>query len=341
MTIVLIGVDPHKASHTAVAIDSEENELGSTKVRSSKKQCELLLDWADRFPERRWAVESASGLGYMLAQQLVAAGEVVLDVPPTLSARVRVLDSTKASKSDPHDARSAAIVALRHRHLRRVETEDHAAVLRMLANRHHALIRLRTQAVCRLHAQLAKDFHYEPEGRILVTKGRKLLTTVHPQGAVATERKHQASELLEDLIRIETDLAAVAKRLRLAVEATATSLTEIFGVGPLVAATVIGHVVDVARFPTRHHFASYAGVSPIEASSGPKKRHRLNPRGNRQLNHALHIIAIAQIRYETAGRAYYDRKQAEGKTKKEALRALKRRLADVVYRALVADARTR
>ena len=112
--------------------------LDELRLRSSKKQCDVLLDWARRFQQRRWAIESASGLGYLLAQQLVAAGEDVVDVPPTLSSRVRVLDSTKASKSDPHDARSAAIVALRHRHLRTVTADDHAAILRMLANRHHA-----------------------------------------------------------------------------------------------------------------------------------------------------------------------------------------------------------
>ena len=140
MTLVVIGIDPHKGSHTAVAVDRDETELGGVRVRSSKKQCDMLLEWADRFGERRWAIESASGLGYLLAQQLVAAGEDVVDVPPTLSARVRVLDSTKASKSDPHDARSAAIVALRHRQLRTVTADDHAAILRMLANRHHALV---------------------------------------------------------------------------------------------------------------------------------------------------------------------------------------------------------
>ncbi len=100
---------------------------------------------------------------------------------------------------------------------------------------------------------------------------------------------------------------------------------------------MLGHVVDVTRFPSCGHFASYAGVAPIEASSGPKKRHRLNPRGNRQLNHALHVIAMAQISHDSLGRVYYDRKIDEGKTKKEAMRALKRRVADVVYRALVAD----
>jgi transposase len=341
MTLVLIGVDPHKGSHTAVAIDRDEELLGELNVRSSKKQCELLLDWADRFPQRRWAIESASGLGYVLAQQLVAAGEDVVDVPPTLSARVRVLDSTKASKNDPHDARAAAIVALRHRHLRQVGADDHAAILRMLANRHHALIRLRTQAVCRLHAQLANLTPGGLAGTLSVRKARALLETIHAEGGVAIERKHPATDLLDDVARVEAELAAVTRRMRVAIDTTGTSLTNVFGVGPVVASIVLGHVVDIARFRSRHHFASYAAAAPIEASSGPKKRHRLNPRGNRQLNHALHIIAIAQIRYDTPGRAYYERKIAEGKAKKEALRALKRRLADVVYRALVADSRAR
>jgi len=337
MALVVIGVDPHKGSHTAVAIDGNERELDELRLRSSTKQCDVLLDWAGRYPQRRWAIESAAGLGYLLAQQLVAAGEEVVDVPPTLSARVRVLDSTKASKNDPHDARSAAIVALRHRHLRAVDADDHRAILRMLANRHHALTRLRTQAVCRLHAQLA---NLKPGGltRTYTPKlARELLETVHPASGVEAERKHQAHALLDDVVRIDAEIRAIKKRMAVAVSATGTSLLDIFGAGPVVASIVIGHVVDVRRFPTRGHFASYAGVAPIEASSGPKKRHRLNPRGNRQLNHALHIIAIAQIRHDSEGRAYYDRKRVEDKTKKEAMRALKRRIADVVYRALVAD----
>jgi transposase len=337
MTVVTIGVDPHKGSHTAVAVDGDENELDGLRVRSSTKQCDVLLGWAARFPQRRWAIESASGLGYLLAQQLVAAGEAVVDVPPTLSARVRVLDSTKSSKNDPHDARSAAIVALRHRHLRSVAADDHAAILRMLANRHHGLIRLRTQAVCRLHAQLANLTPGGLAGTLSVKRARELLETIHPDDGVAVERKHQAVELLEDLVRLEHELREVKRRIAVAVDATRTSLLDIFGAGPVVASIVIGHVVDVGRFPTRGHFASYAGVAPIEASSGPNKRHRLNPRGNRQLNHALHIIAIAQISHDCAGRAYYERKLAEHKTNKEALRALKRRLADAVYRALIAD----
>src|SRR5258708_32601989 len=205
MTLVLIGVDPHKGSHTAYAIDQQESSLGELKVRSSKKQCDLLLDWASRLEQRRWAIESASGFGYLLAQQLVAAGEDVVDVPPTLSARVRVLDSTKASKSDPHDARSAAIVALRHHHLRPVTTDDHPAILRMLANRHHALTRLRTQAVCRLHAQLANLTPGGLPGTLSAKRARVLLATIHPEDGVTAERKAQALQLLDDVIRGDLD----------------------------------------------------------------------------------------------------------------------------------------
>jgi transposase len=338
MTMVVIGVDPHKGSHTAVAVDRDENELDSLRVRSSKKQCDVLLDWADRFPERRWAIESASGLGYLLAQQLVAVGEDVVDVPPTLSARVRVLDSTKASKSDPHDARSAAIVALRHRQLHTVAADDHAAILRMLANRHHALSRLRTQAVCRLHAQLANLSPGGLAGTLSAKRARELLATIHPGNGVIAERKAQTIALLDDVIRLDGEIRDVKRRMTVAVSATRTSLLDLYGAGPVVASIVIGHVVDIGRFRSRHQFANYAGVAPIEASSGPTTRHRLNPRGNRQLNHALHIIAIAQIRHDCPGRDYYERKLAEHKTKKEALRALKRRVADAVYRVLVADA---
>ena len=235
MTLVVIGIDPHKGSHTAVAVDRDETELDELRVRSSKKQCDVLLEWADRFGERRWAIESASGLGYLLAQQLVAAGEDVVDVPPTLSARVRVLDSTKASKSDPHDARSAAIVALRHRQLRTVAADDHAAILRMLANRHHALGRLRTQAVCRLHAQLANLTPGGLPGTLSVKRARELLETIHPVNGVTVERKHQAVELLDDVIRLEREVRAVKRRIGVAVDATRTSLLDIFGAGPVVA----------------------------------------------------------------------------------------------------------
>ncbi|MDH3261917.1 MAG: transposase [Acidimicrobiia bacterium] len=155
---------------------------------------------------------------------------------------------------------------------------------------------------------------------------------------VETERKRIAHQHLGEVRRLNKERTASKARLAVAVEASGTSLTEIYGVGPVVAALLIGHSGDMARFPTRHHYAAYNGTAPIEASSGARKRHRLNPRGNRMLNHAIHTIVICQLRHpHTEGRAFYERKRQEGKTPKEAIRALKRRLSDVVYRQLIAD----
>ena len=335
---VLIGVDPHKGSHTAVAIDRDEVPLATFRVRATRGQCEQLLEWAHGFPQRRWAVESAGGLGYLLAQQLLAAGEDVVDVPPTLAARVRVLGSGRSQKNDPNDALSTAVAALRHRRLHAVMADDHVAILRMLADRHHDLTRLRTQAVCRLHAMLASLVPGGISGSLRTSKAATMLASVRPTDGVVAERKHQARELLGDVRRLDADIKAIKARIVAAVEVSKTSLTDVYGVGPIVAALIIGHTGDVGRFASRHHFASYNGSAPIEASSGPKKRHRLNPRGNRQLNHALHIAAICQIRFDTPGRTYYRRKVEEGKTSKEAIRALKRRVSDAVYRQLLVDA---
>jgi transposase len=335
---VLIGIDPHKRSHHAVAIDGEEVKLAELSVRAAKDQTDRLLAWAARFPERRWAIESAGGLGYLLSQQLVDAGEAVLDVPATLAARVRVLGSGRSQKNDPNDALSTAIAALRHRGLRRVEADDHRAILRMLATRHHDLGSLRTQAACRLHASLAALIPGGFSGRLSARQAASMLRSVRPADGVVAERKAQAQELLADVRRLDAAIASVRKRIVMAVEASKTSTTDVYGVGPIVAAIIVGHTGDVRRFVSRHHYASYNGTAPIEASSGPRKRHRLNPRGNRQLNHAIHLAAITQIRNDTPGRTYYDRRIAEGKTKKEALRALKRRVSDAVYRQLVLDA---
>jgi transposase len=335
---VLIGVDPHKRSHQVVAIDGQERRLADLSVRAAKDQTQRLLAWAHQFPDRRWAIESAAGLGYLLSQQLVAAGEEVLDVPATLAARVRVLGSGRSQKNDPNDALSTAIAALRQRGLRQVHVDDHTAILRMLSTRHHDLGSLRTQTACRLHASLAALIPGGFSGRLSAKTAASLLRSVRPTDGVTTERKAQAAELLADLRRLDAAIAALKKRIVVAVDASKTSTTDLYGVGPVVAAIIVGHTGDVRRFASRNHFASYNGTAPIEASSGPRKRHRLNPRGNRQLNHAIHMTAVTQIRNDTLGRAYFERKIAEGKTKKEALRALKRRISDAIYRQLVADA---
>ena len=336
--MLLIGVDPHKASHTAVAIGLDEQPVASLQVRADRHQLERLLTWAAPLGERTWAIESAAGLGYLLAQQLVDAGETVVDVPATLSARVRVLGSGRASKNDPNDALSTAIAALRHPRLRVVGREDHAAVLRILADRHHDLGALRTQAVCRLHAVLCALVAGGHQRRLSAKQAALALRAVRPVTAVEVERKRLAVELLADVRRLDRELVAMKQRITVEITAAKTTVTDVYGVGPVVAAFVIGHVGDVRRFASKGHFASYNGTAPIEASSGPKARHRLNPRGNRQLNHALHMAAVTQIRNDTPGRAYYLRKIDEGKTKKEARRALKRRVSDAVYRQLLVDA---
>lgn len=337
--MVLIGVDPHKASHTAVVIDGEETQLGALQVRADRRQLERLLAWAKPFGERTWAIESAGGLGYLLAQQLVNVNERVLDVPPTLSARVRLLGSGKSSKNDPNDALSTAIAALRHPGLRVVVREDHAMVLRLLADRHHDLSGLRTQAICRLHALLSTLVAGSVLKRDLTANQASLLLRgVRAADAVQAERRRLAVELVADVRRLDTARKETKRRIIAGVTASGSTVTEVYGVGPVVAATLLGHAGDVSRFASPDRFASYNGTAPIEASSGPKARHRLNPRGNRRLNHALHVAAITQIRNDTAGRAYFLRKVDEGKTKKEAIRALKRRVSDAVFRQLVLDA---
>jgi transposase len=334
---VIIGIDPHKATHTAVAIDRDEQLIARLRVVADRCQTQRLLAWAAPFDERIWAIESAAGLGRLLAQELVGAGEHVVDVPPTLSARVRLLGSSKAAKNDDNDALSTAIAGLRHCELRTVRVEDHAAVLRLLIDRYDDLVGLRTQAACRLHVVLRELIAGGGPRRMSADRAAKLLRSVRPVEPVAIERKQLGLDLLGDVRRLDRDLVAIKQRIGHAVDASGTTLRELHGVGPIVAALVLGHVGDPARFATPDRFASYNGTAPIEASSGPKVRHRLNPRGNRKLNHAMHLIAVTQIRNDTPGRVYFDRKLAEGKTKKEALRALKRRITDTVWRQLQVD----
>lgn len=333
----VIGIDPHRGSHTAAVLDGAEELVDEFRLVADRGQRQRLLEWAAPFMPRVWAVEGATGTGALLAQQLVAAGEYVLDVPPTLSARVRVLDSGRSDKTDSHDARSAAVVALRHRTLRAVQAEDHVAMLRLLAKRHHDLVAARTRAVCRLHTTLCHLAEGHFPKRMTASQGSAILARIRPGDPVSVERKALARDLVAEIRRADRDLAELLARIRTAVAGSATTVTNVFGVGPVVAAYLIGYTGDIARFPTAGHYARYNGTAPIEASSGRTKRHRLNPHGNRQLNHALHMAAITQVRNDTPGRAYYHRKQSEGHSPKEALRALKRRISDAVYRLLLAD----
>jgi transposase len=174
---------------------------------------------------------------------------------------------------------------------------------------------------------------------ITIAHAARVLAQAAPSGAVQLARAELAADLLEDLRRADDQLRETKKKLAAAVRATGTSLTEIFGVGPVIAATVIGGTGDVSRFAGRNAFAANNGTAPIEVSSGRRKVFRLSRRGNRRINHAAHMTAVTQIRYpNTEGRAYFDKKTAEGKTAKEALRALKRQVSDAFYKHLKADA---
>jgi len=339
MAAVIIGVDPHKGSYTAVAISPAEEPLGELRVRACAGQAQRLLAWAAAWPQRTWAIEGAGGLGHLLAQQLLAAGEQVVDVQPKLGARVRLLASGDINKNDPNDARSVAIAALRSPARRQVQPDDHAAVLKVWSKRHRDLGRMRTQVVCRLHAVLCELVPGGVSKAITAGQAARLLESITPSGAVEAARCELAAAFLDDLRRIDAQLRDAKKKLDVTVRASGTTLTQVFGVGPVVAATVIGAVRNVARFPDRDHFAAYNGTAPIEVSSGPRKIYRLSRRGNRRLNHVIHMAAVTQIRYRHSdGRAYYERKLAEGRTPKEALRALKRRVSDVIFARLQADA---
>src|SRR5215470_14385665 len=177
---VMIGVDPHKRSHTAVAIDGDDVEVGRLEVRASRVQVEELVGFAVRFGERTWAIESADGLGYLLGQQLIAAGEQVVDVPATLPARVRVLASGRSNKNDANDGYSVAVAARHAPGLRVVERADHVAVLRLLAKRNKQLGSARTAAACRLHALLAELVPGGISKEITPNRAERLLATVTP-----------------------------------------------------------------------------------------------------------------------------------------------------------------
>ncbi len=339
MASVMIGVDPHKGSHTAVAIDAAEVPLGELRVRASAAQAGKLLEWAAEWPVRTWAVEGAGGLGHMLAQQLVTAGEQVLDVQPKLGARVRLLSAGKSNKNDPNDARSVAVAALRSPMCQQVRADDHAVVLRVWSRRHRQLSSLRTQAACRLHAVLCELTPGGVPAVITANRAAAILNACQPAGPAAQAWHDLAAEHLDDLRRIDTRLREARKKINAAVRASGTSLTEIFGVGPVIAATAIGDVADITRFPTADRFASYNGTAPIEVSSGARKIYRLSMRGNRRLNHAIHMAAVTQIAHKhSEGHAYYQRKLAEGKTPAEARRALKRKISNAIYARLRADA---
>jgi len=338
---VLIAVDPHKASNTAAVLDPvTKTVIEVARFANTVDGYGQLTSFAARWEQRRWAVEGCYGAGRSLAQRLVADSEIVLDVPAKLAARVRVYSCGHGRKTDKDDAVSVGVAALDGTGILPVTSDDATVSLRLLCDRREELTALRTQAVCRLHRLLAELTPGGMRRELTANKAQALLARIRPADDVAAVRVHIARDHLADIRALDARIKYISGQIAALVTASGTGLTGLFGIGPVIAGRILAEVGDVARFATKDAFASYNGTAPIDVSSGDQVRHRLSRAGNRRINHALHMMAVTQIRYPTTpGRRYYERKRCEGKTPKEALRCLKRRLSDLVYYQLIADRR--
>jgi transposase len=336
---IIIGVDPHKMSVTIEVIDDHEQVLATGRFTTEKAGYAAMRKHVAAWPERTWAVEGSNGAGRPLAQRLLADGEHVVDVPAKLAARVRMLDTGHGRKTDAHDAHSVAVAAVRAKELRVLSHDPQLEALRMLVDRRDELVRQRVQTVNRLQRLLAELTPGKAKKDITALQAKAMLASVRPRDVLGKTRRRLAAEQLADLVAVEKKIKSLGKELKILVQDSGSTLMDLPGVGPIVAARVLADVGDVARFADRNRFASWTGTAPIEASSGETVRHRLSRAGNRRMNHMIHIAAATQIRLDTEGRRYYRRKLAEGKTRAESMRCLKRRISDAVYRQLLADAR--
>ncbi len=338
MKQVIIGVDPHKLSATIEVVDDREQLLGEGRFPTDHAGYTAMRTFVKGWPDRVWAIEGATGTGLPLAQRLLEAGEQVVDVPPKLSARARLFDTGHNRKTDALDAHSIAVVAVRTGNLRVLKVDPELEALRMLTDRRETLTRRRVQTVNRLQRHLAELIPGTAKRDITAPQAKAMLATVRPRDLPGKTRRRIAAEELTELIMIETKVKNATAELKAIVAARGSRLMSIYGVGPVVAARILADVGDVGRFADRNRFASWTGTAPLDASSGQNNRHRLSRAGNRRMNHMLHIAAVTQIRNATAGQAYYRRKRADGKKPMEAMRCLKRRISDAIYRQLVADA---
>ena len=335
---VFIGVDPHKLSATIEVVDEHEAVLATGRFGTDKSGYAAMRRHVAGWPERTWAVEGSNGAGRPLAQRLLADGERVFDVPAKLSARARLFDTGHNRKTDAHDAHAVAVVAVRTSGLRVLSYDDQLEVLRILVDRRVELTRTRIQTVNRLQRLLSELTPGKAKKDITTLQAKAILASVRPRDLAGKTRRRLAAEQLAELVAVDKKIKALTKELKAMVVASGSRLMDLPGVGPVVAARTLADVGDVARFADRNRFASWTGTAPIEASSCEIVRHRLSRAGNRRMNHMIHIAAATQIRLDTPGRAYYRRKLAAGKTRAEAMRCLKRRISDALYRQLLADA---
>jgi transposase len=341
---VVIGMDPHKRSATIEVMSGDETVLGDGRFVTDEAGFAAMVGYVNelrpRLEDRVWAVEGCNGIGHHLAMRLLAAGEQVVDVPPKLSARARVFATGQGRKTDATDAHSVALVGVRMAGLRPVANDEQLAVLRVLVDRRRSLGEDHTRMTSQLHHLLLELVPGGAKKDLSAAQAKALLAKVRPRDAAGKTRRRVAAELIGDLERIYSRKKAADKELRELVAATGSSLMDLNGIGPSGAARLLVEVGDITRFPNRDHFASWNGTAPIDASSGDQVHHRLSRAGNRQINRTLHTMAVVQLRNPTEGRAYYDRRRDADKSSMMAMRALKRRLSNIVYRRMVDDAIT-
>lgn len=335
----IVGLDVHKDTIAAACINAATAQLlDQESFDNTIEGIARLVGWADGHGAGRVGLEPSGGVGHAAATSLIEAGHAVVLVPPRLSSReVKALRSR--GKSDPTDALAIGRVVAREERLPAFRVHGYATDLKLLVDHRDQLQDERTRVCNRVHAHLAiaHPGYQRTIGRQLTSK--RALDRVD---ALVTADLDLRAELVKDALsrlrELDAHIRAAAERIDTLVADTGTTLTEIVGISSVSAARILGEIGDVSRFPSSAAFAANNGTAPIPASSGRTERHRLNRGGNRRLNRTLYFIALTQSRHEPRAVAYLDKKRTEGKTRREAIRCLKRRLSDVVYRQLLADA---
>ncbi len=338
---MLAGIDTHKDTLAVAVIDLAGRPVIVTELANTEAGFDALEQLVKEHSVSRVGIEGSGNYGRGAAIRLVLTGGLeVVEVPPSLTARERS-GRPGAGKTDPGDAVAIARLTARETGLPPVRLAvGQAADLRALADYRAQLVAERTALASRTHAELHgllpgyQDRVPRLTAPTLITAATELLAGDTSVRATLTRRR------LTRLAELTAEIQEVHGLITAAVKEVKTGLTDLYGLGAVGAATILGEVADIRRYRSRHAFAAANGTAPIPASSGRTSRHRLNRSGNRTLNRVLYTMAITQIRADTEGRAYYLRKRAEGKTGREALRCLKRRLSDLVFKALHEDLAT-
>jgi transposase len=339
--VIVVGIDPHKQTHTAVAIDAATGRvLGELTVKARTPGFERLVGWARGLDEqRRFAVEDGRHVSGHLERYLIGRGETSVRVPPRMMGESRRADRV-SGKSDPVDATAVARAALRHPELPEPTLAGPERDIGLLVAHREMLVNERTDRICKLRWLLHDiDPDLAPPLRTL---GR--FTTLDRLAGTLGELESSVQvEICREIVARCRELTVRAneleRQIRALVDAQAPALLEIPGCAALTAAKILAEAAQVERFPTEGHFARYAGTAPVPASSGARHRQRFNRRGNRQLNAAIHRIAVTQLRIHEPAKDYMAKKRAEGKTKTEALRALKRNITRVVFKTMTSMSR--